>query len=95
RNWGLIRKQQFALIELDTDMSTEDEKIDAGRKLYKNCQSNCKIPIRSGFNATYVERGSYHVLSDQMQIGWHVDYLERLSPANDEEESHKNAEAAS
>ena len=50
----------------------------AARDLYQWSQSKApdkqSLFIRPNFSAAYLTRGSYHMLSDQVRIGWHRDY---------------------
>ena len=50
----------------------------AARDLYQWSQAKApdkqSLFIRTNFNAAYLTRGSYQMLSDQVRIGWHRDY---------------------
>ena len=39
---------------------------------------NKDIKIRPRVDAPFVMRGSYHILSDQQRLGWHIDYKKKL-----------------
>lgn len=60
------------------DDSTESKKENCGKKLFYSIDQKCDLYIRPKCTEPYVTRGSYHMLSDQLRIGWHVDFLERL-----------------
>ena len=57
---------------------SEEIKASEGRKLYKNIE-NKDIKIRPRVDAPFVMRGSYHILSDQQRLGWHIDYKKKLT----------------
>lgn len=56
---------------------SEERKAAEGRSLYKNIE-NKDIKIRPRVDAPFVMRGSYHILSDQQRLGWHIDYKKKL-----------------
>ncbi|HDY7881542.1 TPA: ABC-three component system protein [Vibrio vulnificus] len=56
---------------------------DKGAELYRTCIKSGLKQIRPSFNHPYVARGTYHILSEQLTIGWHEGYLDRLT--NDSE----------
>lgn len=60
------------------DGSTEIERIEKGRELYRTIM-NKDIPIRSNLNDNTISRGSYNGLSNELKIGWHPDFKERLA----------------
>ena len=57
--------------------ASEKEKTQHGLELYDKIQ-NKDIPIRPKCSEPFVMRGSYHILSTQLKVGWHIDFLERL-----------------
>ena len=61
----------------DYDNPTEEEKIKAGKVLYRRVMEK-DIRIRSGVNAEYVMQGTYHHLANSLKVGWHVDFFEKL-----------------
>lgn len=74
-------EHQFGFME-DTVSSlgesiSEDKKAEEGRLLYRNIGDK-DIKIRPRVDAPFVMRGSYHILSDQKRIGWHIDFKEKL-----------------
>ncbi|WP_447824533.1 ABC-three component system protein [Aeromonas salmonicida] len=70
---------QKSLLDFDYDLSNGDQKIEAGKTLYKLCQTSSAISIRPEYNSAYVARGTYHTMSDDKVIGWHTDYIELLA----------------
>ncbi len=73
---------EHAFAEMEEELAdygdpTETEKNKAGRALYSRVM-NKDIRIRSGVNAGYVMQGTYHHLANNLIIGWHVDFFEKL-----------------
>lgn len=81
REWANIN----SLSEFENDISCEKGKLKHAKNIYKNCQLDSVIPIRPQFDEPYVCRGTYHYLADNLQIGWHPEYLSLLTSSNDEE----------
>ncbi len=48
-----------------------------GKSLYETLM-NKDIRIRERCTDSFVMRGSYQILSDKKEIGWHMDYIEKL-----------------
>jgi hypothetical protein len=63
--------------EISPDASDE-EKARKGKDLFKWIDSKCDIKIRPRCIDPYIMRGSYHMLADDLRVGWHVDFLNRL-----------------
>jgi hypothetical protein len=59
--------------ELLCDCNVPDEKIQAGRDIYRWIEQEAKMPLRS-VTAPFLCHGSYHMLSDVRKVGWHLDY---------------------
>lgn len=74
--WELIFAQ--ACDELGSD-AAEAEKVRVARTIYAWVESAAVPPIRSMCTEGFVKRGSYHILAESNQVGWHPDFLERLS----------------
>lgn len=56
---------------------TESIKVKKAKAIYKEI-SDKDIRIRPRCSEAFVMRGSYHMLANQLKIGWHVDFYERL-----------------
>lgn len=56
---------------------TEETKVRSGKQLFGNIEEK-DIRIREKCSEAFVMRGSYHILSNQLKIGWHTDFSERL-----------------
>ena len=57
--------------------ATERAKEAAARRVLAWAEQ-ALIPIRPGVTEPFVSRGSLHMLSDEMRIGWHVDFRAKL-----------------
>lgn len=55
----------------------EMNKENAGRILFSEIE-NKDIRIRPKCKEAFVMRGSYHILANQLRIGWHIDFYNRL-----------------
>lgn len=61
----------------ETNNATEEEKAKEGRQLFSDIEKR-DIRIRPKCQEAFIMRGSYHILANQLKIGWHVDFFERL-----------------
>lgn len=57
-----------------------DELTKSGADFYmQNFAKTCpKIPFRREFKEDFLTRGSYHMLSDKLKLGWHPKFKENL-----------------
>jgi len=60
------------------DESTEARMQTEGRSLYNWVDTQAEIRIRPKVSEPYVMRGSYHILANQLRVGWHSEFLTRL-----------------
>lgn len=67
---------QDNLAEYDNEV-TEEIKVKSGKQLFSDLEEK-DIRIREKCSEAFVMRGSYHILSNQLKIGWHTDFYERL-----------------
>jgi len=58
--------------------AVDSEKIKAGRIIYDLVEKEADIPIRPRCNEPFITRGSYHMLADKREVGWHVEFRSRL-----------------
>jgi hypothetical protein len=85
---GELRKYERALVEEwkrhflpetdEVDDDGEEAKCDRARKQLIRLSSNTLPRIRPGVDATYVASGSLHILADNLEIGWHPDWVARM-----------------
>lgn len=61
----------------ETNNATEKEKAKEGRQLFSDIEKR-DIRIRPKCQEAFIMRGSYHILANQLKIGWHVDFFDRL-----------------
>ena len=73
--------QYCSTAELSLDDS-DKSKYKFATDVYTFCQQKGDIPIREMFNHPFIARGSYHQLSDELKIGWHPDFEEKLKVIN-------------
>lgn len=76
----LIDEWQHAFANMEDNLTgqvSEQDKIKEGRALLSNIE-NKDIRIRAKCQEAFVMRGSYHMLANQLAVGWHIDFYERL-----------------
>jgi hypothetical protein len=74
-NW--MRK--FEIAKEDCGSHVSDELMQtAGRALY-NWIEERNYPIRPRCTEQYITRGSYHILANQLRVGWHLDFFSKLN----------------
>lgn len=56
---------------------TEPQKVKAGRALFGQVEE-LNMPIRKNVSDPFIMRGTYHALANELRVGWHVDFLDRL-----------------
>ncbi|WP_202107690.1 ABC-three component system protein [Succinivibrio dextrinosolvens] len=70
----------FALMgeKLDEYISPSDEeKIKEGKDLYRRV-SDYDLRIRDNCDAPFIMHGTYHIMANDLKVGWHIDYFDRL-----------------
>ena len=72
--WILLREQ---ICDELGDEPTETELAKAGRAILKWAE-DAPIPIRPGVAAPWVCRGSFHMLAEDLKVGWHPSFRDRL-----------------
>jgi hypothetical protein len=79
----LVDEWEHAFSEMQDDLSdygdeiTEDHKIKSGKILFSSIDKK-DIRIRPLCSEAFIMRGSYHILANQLKVGWHVDFYNRL-----------------
>lgn len=58
--------------------AAEADKCRAARAIYAWVEQNARFPIRPGCEEPFVTKGSYHILADDLRVGWHPDFVARL-----------------
>jgi hypothetical protein len=65
------------LLEGLADASNQ-QRVEAGRALYSKLMLDTDLNIRARVQESFVPRGSFHMLADDLRVGWHPDFVERL-----------------
>jgi hypothetical protein len=60
------------------DAATEEAKERAARSVLEWAE-RATISIRPNVTEPFVSRGSFHMLSDELRIGWHPEFRNRLA----------------
>jgi hypothetical protein len=68
------------------DSAADLAKEAAGRKVLEWAERIC-IPIRPAVTEPFVTRGSLHLLADDLRVGWHAEFRDRLANLLEEGES--------
>ena len=69
--------------ELGTSAAADEMQREA-KALYRWVELDADYPIRPRCTAAFVTRGSFHILSEQLRIGWHPNFEDLLSVAIEE-----------
>lgn len=71
--------ERVFLPETDDDAeAAEDALCERGRSIFIGLEGAVISPIRPGATAAYIQRGSLHMLADDLRIGWHRDWVTRM-----------------
>jgi hypothetical protein len=73
--WDLLFQQMRD--ELGED-AAEDAKNHAAQNLYKWVETGMHHLIRPGVTESAISRGTYQMLADDLRVGWHLEFRERL-----------------
>lgn len=76
--------EQQAFMEMQEALDTEEAKRAYSAKLYQYCQQQGVVPIRPDFVEEYLSKGSYHMLSDDLKIGWHPEFEQFCDASNED-----------
>ncbi|MEG0835735.1 MAG: hypothetical protein RR413_09865, partial [Christensenellaceae bacterium] len=61
----------------DDGISNEDDKAKRGRAFFSTIE-NLDLHIRERVTQPFVMRGTFHGLSNDLRVGWHIDFYQRL-----------------
>lgn len=75
--------ERLSYLEAQQALEAEENKNKFALELYQHCQENGVIPIRRDFIEAYLSKGSYHLLADRLDIGWHPEYGALLVASNE------------
>lgn len=80
--WGRLHE----IMKEDLTAAADEEEIQTkGRKLFNHVDTQLECHIRPRCTTPYVMRGSYHMLANDLKVGWHASFLDRLSELLTEE----------
>jgi hypothetical protein len=68
-----LRETWLELFEAEKQECDGSNKPRTGRKVYERTLAQ-QILLRPGCTEPFILRGSYHILADQVKIGWHPDF---------------------
>lgn len=77
----LVEEWQDLFAEMEDDLgpaATEAEKVAAAKEIYRWATREARLRIRVGCDEPFVSKGSFHILADDLQVGWHIDFMTRL-----------------
>jgi hypothetical protein len=78
----LEEEWQARFAEMREDLgpeATETEMRREARLIYRWVDREARIRIRPGCEEVFVTKGSYHMLADELRVGWHPDFAVRLA----------------
>ncbi|MFE6894782.1 ABC-three component system protein [Streptomyces sp. NPDC057694] len=58
--------------------AAEAQKVEAAKGVYRWAMAEAKRRIRPECDEPFVTKGSFHMLADELRVGWHVDFTARL-----------------
>lgn len=81
----LIEEWQPRFAQMSDGLSEDCEDTplrDAGRTLYAWVETGARFPLRTTISR-FLNVGSYHILADDLRVGWHRDYRTILADQGD------------
>ena len=80
---GCWRERFLIMLEEVPPESDEHTLVRHGAALFNwvvvEAPSRSQLWFRPEFQSEYMTKGSYHMLADQLRVGWHPKYQDRLS----------------
>jgi hypothetical protein len=81
--WSIL----FDQIQDDiADSANEDKLISSGKKVFAWVEHDANIPIRKSCTDPFITRGSYQILANQLRVGWHPQFKDRLSSKSEDDQ---------
>lgn len=77
----LIDEWERQHLKMKEDLSqnpSEEEMRKGGRDVFNWMDGSANLNIRPRCTEPFVMRGSYHMLSNELKVGWHVEFYKRL-----------------
>ncbi|MFJ4895030.1 ABC-three component system protein [Streptomyces sp. NPDC088788] len=78
----LIEEWRARFADMREDLgpeSTEEEMRREAKLIYRWVDREARAQIRSGLEEVFIPKGSYHMLADELRVGWHPDFTARLA----------------
>ncbi|MFF2619716.1 ABC-three component system protein [Kitasatospora sp. NPDC058046] len=78
----LVEEWQPRFAEMREDLgteATEEQMMKEARLIYRWVDREARLKIRAGCEELFVAKGSYHMLADELRVGWHPDFSARLA----------------
>ncbi|MCI5123393.1 MAG: hypothetical protein D3925_02680 [Candidatus Electrothrix sp. AR5] len=82
--WAIRFDQSIDSMASDAN---DANRIASGQKLYNWTEIETNFPIRSSCPERFITRGSFHILANHLQVGWHPDFHSLLDKNAEEETS--------
>lgn len=60
------------------DAPEAEDLVKGGKKIFNELQKRTDLNIRAKCTEAYVMRGTFHILANKLDIGWHPDFREQL-----------------
>ncbi len=60
------------------ESAAKDQVIHAAQELYNWVEKGTHRLIRSSVTEPAIARGTYQILADDLRVGWHMEFRERL-----------------
>ncbi|WP_150246306.1 ABC-three component system protein [Nocardiopsis quinghaiensis] len=78
----LVEEWQARFAEMREELgpeATEKEMKREARQIYSWVDREARAQIRNGLQEVFIPKGSYHMLADELRVGWHPDFSARLA----------------
>lgn len=75
----LLNEWERAFDAILDEMADEDDDLKCGRRIYKWMEIEAKIHLREKCTESFVMRGSYHMLANELKVGWHPNFAKLLN----------------
>lgn len=60
------------------DLPQHEDSLKGGKRVFNDLQKRTDLNIKEKCTEAYVMRGTFHILANKLDIGWHPDFRERL-----------------
>ena len=80
-----LRETWLEIFEAEKQECDGTDMPKTGRHIYGRTTAQ-QIPLRPGISEPFIVRGSYHILSEALTIGWHPDYAALMGQGGTDEQ---------